>query len=53
MKLTMKKKPKRRWAEKLGDQMEREPIKYVLPLLIFVGVVILAEQYWEKLARLD
>ncbi len=53
MKLTLRKKTKQPWIEKLANQVEQEPIKYVLPLIVFAGIAILAEQYWERVCKLD
>jgi len=53
MKLTLRKKPKKHWTEKLANQIEHEPTKYVLSLLVFAGVALLAEQYWEKIVKTD
>jgi hypothetical protein len=53
MKLTLRKKPKRHWLEKLSDQAEQEPLLYVLPVLVMAGVALLVEQYWERVAKLD
>jgi len=49
MRLTLRKKPKRHWREKLSDQAEQQPLLYVLPVLVLAGVALLVEQLWSRL----